>query len=78
MKTNITRIKLSTCDCQFEMTFQIDTDFYHEEISKVINVCDKHVNPNPFESARIALLENRLTNNPNWEDPEPETITDEF
>jgi hypothetical protein len=69
MEKRQTRIQLDTCGCNFDMEFMFNETEYVESIIRVNYVCDKHLKDDIFESARIALLENRLKNVPDWVDP---------
>ena len=59
----LTQCKLSTCDCEFVLSFDYSKgDEPIESIYKVISVCDKHIHLPSIEAIQTALAENRSQN----------------
>jgi hypothetical protein len=59
----LTHCKLSTCDCEFVLSFDYSVEGEPiESINKVISVCSIHSWMPPIEAIQSALAENRAQN----------------
>jgi|688.fasta_scaffold1283352_2 hypothetical protein len=62
---------LLPCKCEFDMEFQFINDMPDDgTIVNVLHLCEAHLDVDLIKGANKALLDNRLMNNPDWQDPE--------